>query len=158
MSEATPSADLGILLTLALRSFVDRLHNGLDDAGFEDVRPAFGVVFRALKDGPLTLTELAGQLGVSKQAAAKVVSEMEAKSLLFRAPSGSDGRAKELALTDRGRRAMATAVSIGGSIEASLRTAAGPETVSVMRHGLEVFVEQAGDSDDLARRRSRALW
>ena len=158
MSDDASPADLGILLTLGLRAFVDRLHAGLDETGFEDVRPSFGVVFRALRDGPLTLTGLAGRLGVTKQAAAKVVSEMVATSLVQRTASRTDGRAKELALTDRGRAAMSTAISLGSSIEASLREQVGAETVAALRRGLEGFIVQAGDAEDLARRRSRALW
>src|SRR3978361_2202670 len=92
-------ADLGILLTLALRAFTDQLHAGLDQRGFGDLRPAFGVGFRALRAEPLTLRALAGRLGVTKQATAKVVAEMQAKQLLRKQDSGTDGRAKLLELT-----------------------------------------------------------
>ena len=59
--------DLGILLTASLRGFVDLLHAQLGAQGYADVRPAFGVVFRALRDGPLTLIVSASILGFDGQ-------------------------------------------------------------------------------------------
>ena len=150
-------ADLGILLTLALRSFTDQLHAELGRRGFGELRPAFGVVFRALRDEPLTLTVLAGRLGVTKQAAAKVVDEMEVKKLLHKRGSREDGRAKLLQLTARGRRAMATAIEIGASIDERLVDAAGPRAAQGMRRALETLIVGAGLGDDLARRRSPAV-
>ena len=106
MAKATKfEADFGILLTLALRSFVEQLHAELAHVGYADVRPAFGVVFRGLRDDGRTLTELAAQLGVTKQAAAKVVTEMVAKGLVERRARIADGREKELVLSTRGRAA-----------------------------------------------------
>ncbi len=151
-------ADLGILLTLALRSFVDLLHAELTGRGFGELRPPFGVVFRALRDKPLTLTEVASRLAVTKQSAAKIVDEMAAKELLRRTGSTTDGRAKLLELTDRGRAAMATAILIGADIDNRLRAAAGSTEVDVLHRVLEQFVVLAGLSDDLARRRAPAVW
>lgn len=153
-----PAADLGILLTLALRGFIDELHGELSGRGFADLRPPFGVVFRALRDEPLTLTDLSVRLGVTKQAAAKVVDEMADKRLVRRRTSPTDARAKLLGLTPRGRRAMATAIEIGNQIDGRLRAAVGTRAVDSMHDTLETFVVLAGLKDDLARRRSPALW
>jgi DNA-binding MarR family transcriptional regulator len=150
--------DLGILLTLAVRGFVSSLHAELAVRGFADLRPPFGVVFRALRDQPLTLTELAARLGVTKQSAAKVVNEMEAKKFLRRKGSVIDGRAKTLELTARGRKAMATAIEIGGELNDQLRNSVGSEAVQTMYSTLTAFVETAGLAEDLARRSSPALW
>lgn len=150
-------ADLGILLTLALRAFTNQLHAELDERGFGDLRPAFGVVFRALRDEPLTLTVLASQLRVTKQAAAKVVDEMEAKRLLRKRSSSADGRAKLLELTARGRRAMATAIEVGGRIDQRVVEAAGPRAARGMRRSLEQLILDSGLGDDLALRRSPAI-
>jgi DNA-binding MarR family transcriptional regulator len=159
MSDAAETAaDLGILLTLSLRGFTTGLHSELAARGFADLRPAFGVVFRALRDEPLTLTDLASRLGVSKQATSKVVDEMVTKRLVRRRVAAQDARAKPLELTARGRRAMATAIAIGGEIDARLRDAVGARAVDSMHKVLEAFVELSGLKDDLDRRRSPALW
>jgi DNA-binding MarR family transcriptional regulator len=155
---AEPAADLGILLTLSLRGFTSDLHSELAARGFAELRPAFGVVFRALRDEPLTLTDLANRLGVSKQAASKVVDEMVAKRLVRRRVAPSDARTKPLELTARGRRAMATAIDIGGEIDARLRATVGTGAVDSMHAVLEALVELTGLKNDLDRRRSPALW
>jgi DNA-binding MarR family transcriptional regulator len=157
----TPAADaapdLGILLTLSLRAFTDQLHAALREQGFGDLRPAFGVVFRALRDEPLTLTQLAAQLRVTKQAAAKVVGEMEAKRLVLKRPSGADGRAKLLELTARGRQAMTVAITIGGQINERLIDAVGSRATRGLRLALEQLIADSGLGEDLARHRSPAV-
>jgi DNA-binding MarR family transcriptional regulator len=156
---ATPGqdGDIGILLTLGLRAFTDLLHAELGERGFGDLRPAFGVVFRALRDEPLTLTELADRLRVTKQAAAKVVDEMVAKGLVRKRPDRGDGRAKLLELTARGRRATDTAREIGAHINARVVSDAGPRAAAGMWRALEALVLAGGLGDDLAHRRSPAL-
>src|SRR5438128_1677151 len=141
--DTSDGADLGILLTLALRAFVDQLHRELDVRGFADVRPAFGVVFRALREEPLTLTDLASRLGVTKQAASKVVDEMVELRLVRRRASPTDARAKLLVLTPRGRRAMATAMQVGAEIDARLADQTGRRAVNITHATLEAFVVQA---------------
>jgi DNA-binding MarR family transcriptional regulator len=158
MADEPAGADLGILLTLALRAFVDQLHGELDERGFAEVRTSFGVVFRALREQPLTLTDLAARLGVTKQAAAKVVDEMVELRLVRRRTSPTDARAKLLDLTPRGRRAMAAAMQIGEQIDVRLADRVGRRAVHSMHTALEAFIVQAGLGDDLARRRSPAVW
>ena len=150
--------DLGILLTLSLRGFVDLLHGELGQRGFADVRPPFGVVFRALRDGPLTLTDLAARLGVTKQAAAKVVTEMVGKGMLRRRPDVRDARAKLLEFTPRGRLAMRTAIEIGADVERRLREQVGDGAADELKQTLAAFVELAGGAAELAQRRSRLVW
>jgi len=101
MQEGTDT-DFGLLLARAFNAYVEHLHYGLAARGFADLRPTFGLTLRALHAGPRTLTELARELGVSKQAAAKVVGELEGRSLIEREPSPADGRATLLRLSARG--------------------------------------------------------
>ena len=155
--QATPP-DLGILLSAGIRGFVDLLHAELSVRGFEDVRPAYGVVFRALRDGPQTLTSLAARLGVTKQAASKVVNEMDAKRLLRRRSDRRDGRTKQLELTARGRKAMETAIVIGNEIEQRLEHLTSRADLERTKTVLAAFVELAGGAEALADRRSRASW
>ena len=48
--------DLGIQLGLAYAAFVDWLNAEMAAAGFDDLGARFGYLFRALADGPATLT------------------------------------------------------------------------------------------------------
>lgn len=47
--DAADAPDFGILLALAFRVYVDELHAELAARGFPDMKPGFGVVFRAVR-------------------------------------------------------------------------------------------------------------
>lgn len=98
--------DLGIVLTLALGAFKDRLHAHLAEAGYSDLGPAYGFVFRSLGERPLSLAELAGQLGITPQGALKIVAEMIERDYVERGDDATDKRVRRLSLTSRGRAAL----------------------------------------------------
>ncbi len=89
------------------------------------MRPPFGFVIRALAEAGLTLTELAERLGVTKQAAIKVVDEMEAHGFVERRPAPGDRRSKILGLTERGRDVRRAALAASHRIEDELRARPG---------------------------------
>jgi DNA-binding MarR family transcriptional regulator len=104
---STPkSLDLGIVLTLALATFKDRLHAHLAAAGYSDLGPTYGFVFRSLGERPLSLAELAGQLGITPQGALKIVAEMIERKYVQRGDDAADKRVRRLSLTARGRAAL----------------------------------------------------
>ena len=114
--------DLGIQLGLAYAAFVDWLNAEMAAAGFDDLGARFGYLFRALADGPATLTDLADGLRMSTQGAAKILTEMQARGYVRRVahptdaagpadrahrsrPAGAGGRARSAPTlrTDAGR-------------------------------------------------------
>jgi DNA-binding MarR family transcriptional regulator len=101
--------DLGILLALAYQEFVTLLHEHLGAQGFDDVARSDGYVFRALDDAPLTTSALAERLGITKQGAGQIVADMTRRGYLASRPDPSDGRARLLELSDRGRVALEAA-------------------------------------------------
>src|SRR3954466_15346849 len=84
--------DFALLVVGASRPVAERLNAAVAAAGIDDMRSPYGFVIRALAREPLGLTELAEYLGVTKQAAIKVVDEMEARGLLVREPHPADRR------------------------------------------------------------------
>ena len=82
MASDSSEVDFGILFALAFRCYVDHLHARLAEQGFPPGRSAFGPVLRALRDRPTGLTALAGELGISKQAVARVVEDMRVAGLV----------------------------------------------------------------------------
>lgn len=156
MADAEPG--LGILLTSALRAFTDLLHAELDDRGHTGVRPAFGAVFKALREREVTSTELADELGVTKQAVGKVVAAMTAQGLVESRPSPGDGRAKPLTLTTKGRHTTADGLDAAREIERQIVARIGPRASTSLRRSLEEIVDLAGGSDQLARGTTKAVW
>src|SRR4051812_50062817 len=108
------------------------------------MRSPYGFVIRALARAPLGLTELAEYLGVTKQAAIKVIDEMEARGFLAREPHPADRRAKILALTDKGRRGRGAAPAQSRREEGGLRGAPGGAGGGGPRPGAGRFSGEGG--------------
>jgi len=150
--------DLAILLTGAARVIADRLGAAVADAGIADMRTPYGFVIRALADRDRTLTELAELLAVSKQAAIKVVDEMEARGFLGRHPDPHDRRVKVLRLTAKGQRVRTAALAASHTIEQELREDLGGPAVDASRRTLLALLERHGGLEHARAGRSRALW
>jgi MarR family transcriptional regulator for hemolysin len=143
--------DFGILLGLAYQAFKAELHQVLDAAGFDDVKPSFGFVFRALDRGPCTASQLAALLDISSPGSTKIVGEMVAAGYVERVPDPADGRARPLHLTARGRTALATVRRFHADFERRLAGEHGTERVATVRAGLAGYLDQAGAEPELAR-------
>jgi DNA-binding MarR family transcriptional regulator len=91
----------GAVLRLASQ-LIDGVQEGLARRGFTDVRPAHGFAFVRISAGDARTADVAEHLGVTKQAAAELTSQLIALGYVTRQPDPSDGRAQLLLLTDRG--------------------------------------------------------
>jgi DNA-binding MarR family transcriptional regulator len=151
-------SDLAILVVGAARVVADRLGDAVERAGVDDMRAPFGYVIRALADGDRTLTELASLLGVTKQAAIKVVDEMEARGFLTRESHPDDRRVKLLQLTAKGRKVRRAALAASHRMEQELRVDIGDAPVDDMRAGLDQLLARHDALDDARAGRSRAPW
>jgi DNA-binding MarR family transcriptional regulator len=150
--------DFAILVMGAARVVTDRLGTAVERAGVEDMRPSFGFVIRALAERDRTLTELAELLAVTKQAAIKVVDDMERQGFVERTPDPADRRAKMLSLTDKGRRVRKAALTTSRRMEAELRRDLGDGDVDALRTVLLRLLERHGALADASAGRARALW
>ena len=131
---------------MAYRLLVDELHERLADRGWTDVRPAFGFVLLALRDGPASLRDLPDVLGTTKQAVSKLVDAMVATGYVQRVADPGDGRAKRVQLSARGQALLADVEQIWADLEAGWvadprrrdgSTSCGPGLETVLRaaHG-----------------------
>jgi len=141
----------------AARAVADELVATHARAG-DDVRPAHGFVIRALSANPLTVTELATRLEVSKQAVVKLVDEMESHGLIERRSDPEDRRAKRLWLTARGRTVRRRALAASRRMERRLLGELGPDAVATTRAALTRVVECGGGAEDIRARRARPIW
>ncbi|HVU92761.1 MAG TPA: MarR family transcriptional regulator [Jatrophihabitans sp.] len=151
-------ADFAILVMGAARAVADRLDSAVERAGVDGMRPSFGFVIRALAERDRRLTELAELLAVTKQAAIKVVDEMERQGFVERVADPDDRRAKMLRLTPKGRQVRRAALAASRRMEAELRRDVGDETTAALRTALLAFLERHGALADAAAGRARALW
>ena len=134
MSE--PPVPLARLFAIGYRSLVDGLHEELPRRGWPDVRPAFGFVLLALRDSPVSLRNLPGVLGTSKQAVSKLVEAMVAAGYVERDADPDDARAKRVRLSDRGRQLLAAVEEVYAELERNWTTALGEERLAALRADL----------------------
>jgi DNA-binding MarR family transcriptional regulator len=148
MNEHTARAeggdDFGVLLSLAYVTFVRELDGALAAAGHPGFQRWYGFVLRALAAEPVTLRELADRLEVTSPAALKTVRAMEADGYLERLADPADGRVRRVALTDRGRAALAAARAFHARFERELAGEVGPVRVRHTRAALEAVVDRGG--------------
>ena len=137
---ARAGVDIGILLGLAYSTFVERLHDEMARAGFDDLGPTYGYVFRVLGERALMLREVAELLGMTPQGALKIVDEMTADGYVERVADPHDGRVKRVRLSARGTAALATARRFHAAFEAELRAEHGPRRGATLRAVLEELV------------------
>jgi DNA-binding MarR family transcriptional regulator len=148
---ADPADDIGIQLGLAYAAFVEWLNGEMALAGFDDLGPAFGYVFRLLSAGPMTLTALAADLHMTTQGAAKIVTAMEGAGYVVRRTDPADARARLIELDDRGRVAARTARRLHARFGRHLAAEVGDRRWSTFRSVL-ASVADAGDTDPADRR------
>lgn len=102
MSRRRPGFELPLLLLRGFRELIDDLHVRLAQEGHPDVRPLHGFVFQAIGVEGITAVELGRRLGVSKQAAGKMIVSLEGLGYVRRESDPHDRRRKVVRLTDRG--------------------------------------------------------
>ena len=133
---ADDRAPLARLFAMALRSTIDELHERLGRRGWPDMRPMFGFALLAVSEGDATVVSLAGLLGMTKQAASKLVASMEDVGYVQRTAHAADGRAKAVTLTPRGAELLATVEEVYAEIEAEWAEVLGAGRVASLRHDL----------------------
>lgn len=131
-----------MLLARTFRVMTDRFHERLAGHDLEPLRPAHGFVFRFLAArSSATAVDLAGHLGVSKQAATKTVAELVEWGYVRRTPHPTDRRAQALELTGKGRAYLRFADGLWAELEEEFAAAVGHERMTVLRGALETYLE-----------------
>jgi DNA-binding MarR family transcriptional regulator len=133
---------LGALLRLCRQEIVLHLEQGLHALG---AQPLHEAVSQPLHEHPagLRITQLAHIAGVTKQSIAEMVDAMEAAGYVERVPDPSDGRARLVRLTRRGKTINERARALVREVEARWAERVGEARVEALRATLEAIV--AGD-------------
>ena len=100
--QASRRYGIGRLLLLARRDFLTRLSKRMRSSSNDAVTQAGGRLLPYIDIDGTRSVDLARRLGVSKQAVARLVRDLEVSGLLYREPDGADGRAFLVKFTDEG--------------------------------------------------------
>lgn len=135
------------LLSMALRTSLEQLHEELASAGYPELRPTHGYALNAVARGEATASELAAGLGITKQGAAKVVKLLLDAGYVEPSADPSDSRSRPLRLTARGRAAVATSVRIQADMQRRWEQHVSAHDVDTIVTGLERIVRAENDGE-----------
>jgi DNA-binding MarR family transcriptional regulator len=97
-----PPKLFGDLLALARRSWVLEMSRRLDELGYPDYRRSDAILLRWLRHGPLPFSDLAATLGVTRQAARKLVDGLSSRHFAVVERDREDARRLNVGLTAEG--------------------------------------------------------
>jgi DNA-binding MarR family transcriptional regulator len=109
----------------------------LVEAGYGDIRPTHGCIFRFIREEPLRLTELASLAGMTKQSIGEVIDNLVQLGYVKRVPDPQDRRAKLICLTERGEEAQKTGRRLFAKVEQRWADRYGPDRIAQLRDLLE---------------------
>jgi DNA-binding MarR family transcriptional regulator len=117
--------NLGYLLAKASQRWNELLHEAFVEAGFSEVRPAYGSLLVPLfeEDG-LRQGELARRARLSKQTLTTMTRALERDGLVERRPDVEDARATRIYLTARAARLRPVAERVIRELEAAVHPSA----------------------------------
>jgi len=141
----TPIAQLPLpgLLELASEALFAQFRLDLVEAGYGDIRPTHGCVFRYVHEDGLRLTELATFAGMTKQSIGEIVDDLAERGYVERFPDPDDRRAKLIRLTAKGEQAQAMGQTLFAKLEQRLADRHGAERIADLRELLEEIAAPA---------------
>ncbi len=131
-----PGYELPLLLLAGFRVLVDEVHAELARQGHPDVRPLHGFVFQAIGADGSTAAELGRRLGISKQAAGKIVDNLAGLGYVSVSADPADGRRKLIRLTSRGVDCLARSAAIFDARRSAWAARLGPDRLRELEDGL----------------------
>jgi DNA-binding MarR family transcriptional regulator len=131
---------LGSLLNAAGQRLGAVLDAALQEAGFDDVRAAHAPLFVAIDAEGSRVTDLAERAAMSKQAVGELIRHLAARGYVTVDVDPDDRRAKRVALTGRGWKALEVGTAVIDEYDEWLATAVGPEQVDALRAALERII------------------
>jgi DNA-binding MarR family transcriptional regulator len=149
--------NFGRLLLNAFRYFERGLMVRLHAAGYKELGRVHLSVLRQVDFAGTRVTELADRVGVTKQAMSQFLSECEHLGFLERRADPTDGRAKLVYFTAKGRKFMASVQHVVESSEKEIVATLGAAEVARLREGLKKLAARLGADDMLGADKSAPL-
>jgi DNA-binding MarR family transcriptional regulator len=125
----------------------DQIFSGVMAAGYDDVTPAHVGLFRYAGLNGQRPTELADQIGITKQSVNDLLGHLEQHGYLIREPDLVDRRARVVHLTPKGRRLEKTVTRQSQAAEVRIAEILGPRRFAYLREALEELAEVFNESE-----------
>jgi DNA-binding MarR family transcriptional regulator len=134
-----PGYELPLRLLLGFRTIIDALHAELASRGHAELRPMHGFVFQAIGVDGTTAVELGRRLGISKQAAGKIIESLERLGYVQRGADPTDRRSKIVRLTSRGIDALRQSAEIFDELRARWARTIGSQRLQSLEDDLRTL-------------------
>jgi DNA-binding MarR family transcriptional regulator len=140
---------IGQLLIQMTRLFRRDLFARLSvEPGLAGIRPSHLHVFANLVGGGRRLTELADAASMTLPSMQELVDDLQRRGIVARQPDPRDGRAKLIALTEKGLDTLAPAGAIIEQLESEYADRIGSERFEDMCLALDTLVNDLLEGDD----------
>ena len=126
----------GWLMFLGFRAAEDRVLAALAGAGYADITRAQARLLAGIDFDGSRLVVLADRARIPKQTALALVNGLESAGYVERAPDPTDGRARLIRLTARGRGLLPVAIAEEARIEADWQAVLGARRMRALRKAL----------------------
>jgi DNA-binding MarR family transcriptional regulator len=144
LDEDYPPPTVGALMRLAWNEFRSRMYNVVQGAGFTDLQPTHLLLFRYPTIINARPSELADQIGITKQAMNDLLRQLEDRGYLELTPDPTDRRAKRISLTKRGVALADLTRNAAQQVSDEWSQAVGHKRFDAFRKTLADLVERSG--------------
>ncbi len=128
--------------------FEERIESKVHEAGYPEVRSIHLGVMREMDMDYTRITVLAQRSGVTKQAMSQLVKECERLGFVEIKTDPTDGRAKMVMFSKKGRKFIESSKSIIQSIESDIEKVLGKKRTKELRNSLRIIRDLVVDKDD----------
>ncbi len=131
----------GDLLALARQSWIRQMASELADRGFIDYRIADAAVMRRLRRAPVSVGQLGADLGVTRQAARKVVRGLQERGYAGTEPDADDARKLNVILTASGHAYASAITEVIARLNRALAAKVTPEQLAAADVVLRISID-----------------
>jgi DNA-binding MarR family transcriptional regulator len=129
-------------LVRATRLMMDDTVARMRARGVVKMQPSYPRLLGNLDTEGTSLSGLARRMGVTRQAVAQLVKEIEAAGFVERRPDPNDGRGVIIAFTPIGRHTLAMAVQVMGEIERDYASVIGEDGLEDLKTRLKAILDR----------------
>jgi len=140
--EAAQVDHLGVPLWRASRAYVSLMMAGYRRLGYHDLTESHTGLLPHLDIGGTRITTLAARAGLTKQAIGQMVSDLETRGYVTRAPDPNDARAKIVRYTKKGRRFLHDGQVVKQELHARCRALVGEKNFAAFADQLGTLADQ----------------
>ena len=137
---------VGATLRVVWQWVRDQLYAGGVAAGYDDLNSAHVGLWRYPGLEGLRPSQLADQVGITKQSVNDLLGHLERHGYLLRVPDSADGRVRVIRLTSKGRRLQQTIYAEAGAAQRRIAEILGPRRFAQLQSSLELLTEQLAGS------------